>query len=58
MCHIPEQGFTSNEMATAVGFEGRSVKRNTPTLLNVGFVKKLFHDGREDSLENQFGGHC
>ena len=56
MCHIPEQGFTSNEMATAVGFEGRSVKRNAPTLLNVGFAKKFFHDGREDSLENQIWG--
>ena len=56
MCHIPEQGFTSNEMAKAVGFEGRSVKRNAPTLFNVGFAKKLFHDGREDSLENQIWG--
>ena len=53
ICHIPEQGFTSNEMSTAVGFEGRSVKRNTPTIYNVAFYSVLFHDGREDSLEQQ-----
>lgn len=53
MCHIPEQGFTSNEMATAVGFEGRSVRRNAPSLYNVGYLHRLFHDGREDTLEQQ-----
>lgn len=53
ICHIPEQGFTSNEMATAIGFEGRSVKRNSPTIYNVAFYSALFHDGREDSLEQQ-----
>ena len=52
-CHIPEQGFTSNEMRTAVGIEGRSVLRNSPTLLNVAYVERLFLDGRETSLENQ-----
>ena len=25
MCHIPEQGFTNNEVATPVGFKGRSL---------------------------------
>ncbi len=53
MCHIPEQGFSSNEMKTAVGIEGRSVRRNTPTLYNIGYASRLFHDGREDSLEQQ-----
>ena len=53
MCHIPEQGFASNELATAVGIEGRSVRRNAPTVLNVGYLERLFHDGREFSLENQ-----
>jgi len=36
MCHIPEQGFTQNEMRTPVGIEGRFVKRNAPSLYNVG----------------------
>lgn len=56
MCHIPEQGFTSNELATAVGVEGRTVRRNTPTLYNVAYMKALFHDGREKTLENQIWG--
>ena len=53
MCHIPEQGFAANEMATAIGMQGRSLRRNAPTLLNVAFQRTLFHDGRSDSLESQ-----
>ncbi len=56
MCHIPEQGFSSNEMATAVGIEGQSVRRNSPTLYNVAYATLLFHDGRENSLEQQVWG--
>ena len=56
MCHIPEQGFASNELATAVGIEGRSVRRNAPTLYNVGYAGRLFHDGREDRLAQQVWG--
>ena len=52
-CHIPEQGFANNEMRTAVGVEGRSVLRNSPTLYNVAYQEHLFLDGREISLENQ-----
>jgi len=54
MCHIPEQGFTSQELKTAVGVEGRSVKRNSPTILNVAFYQQLFVDGRDPSLETQY----
>jgi cytochrome c peroxidase len=53
MCHVPEQGFTHNEIATAVGFEGRTVRRNSPTIYNVGYHQKLFHDARDDRLEHQ-----
>ena len=53
MCHVPDQGFTVNEVATAVGMEGRSVRRNAPTLYNVAYFGKLFHDARENSLEQQ-----
>jgi len=56
MCHIPEQGFTSHEMATAVGVEGRTVRRNSPSLYNVAYFKALFHDGRESTLEQQVWG--
>ena len=50
MCHIPEQGFASNEMATPVGIEGRTVRRNAPTLYNVAYASRLLHDGRESRL--------
>jgi len=56
MCHVPEQGFTFNELATAVGIEGRSLRRNAPTLLNVGYNTSLFHDGRARTLEEQAWG--
>lgn len=53
MCHVPEQGFTSNELETPVGVEGRAVKRNSPTILNVAYVTRVFLDGRETSIEKQ-----
>ena len=56
MCHIPEQGFSSNEMATAVGIEGQTVRRNSPTIYNVAYASLLFHDGRENTLEQQVWG--
>lgn len=52
ICHIPEQGFTNNEIKTAVGVRGAIVRRNAPTMYNVAYVERLFHDGREHSLEN------
>ena len=53
MCHVPEQGFTQNELSTPVGIEGRSVKRNAPSLYNVAYREALFFDGREENLEQQ-----
>ncbi len=53
MCHIPAQGFTNNHMNTAVGIEGRTVRRNAPTVLNAGYWQRLFHDGRETELRRQ-----
>jgi len=53
MCHVAEQGYTSNEMEKSVGFEGRFNRRNAPTLYNTAYLTKLFLDGRETSLENQ-----
>ena len=53
MCHIPEQGFAQRELATPVGMEGRAIRRNAPALYNVAHRPALFHDGREESLEQQ-----
>ncbi|MBJ19908.1 MAG: hypothetical protein CL933_10870 [Deltaproteobacteria bacterium] len=56
MCQVPEQGFTNHELATAVGIEGRTVRRNSPTIYNVAYAKRLFHDGREHWLEQRVWG--
>ncbi|MCB1745764.1 MAG: c-type cytochrome [Gammaproteobacteria bacterium] len=56
MCHIPEQGFTNNEVATPVGVRGRSLPRNAPTTYNVAYQRSMFHDARDTSLENQIFG--
>lgn len=56
MCHLPEEGFASNASRQAVGIEGRSLRRNAPTVLNVAWLSVLFHDGRESSLETQAWG--
>lgn len=53
MCHIESQAFASTQSSTAVGFEGKSLRRNAPTLLNVVFQRSLFHDGRESDLAQQ-----
>lgn len=53
MCHVPEQGFAAVELGTSIGIEGRTLRRNAPTLLNVAYVGQLFHDGRSASLESQ-----
>ncbi len=53
MCHVPAQGFTAHELRTSVGMEGVSLRRNAPTLWNVGWVERLFVDGRAASLEAQ-----
>lgn len=56
MCHLPGEGFTSNQTATSVGMEGQTVRRNAPTLLNVVYREHLFHDGRDTSLVTQAWG--
>ncbi|QGM99666.1 c-type cytochrome [Methylocystis parvus] len=56
MCHIPAQGFASNQSALSIGMEGRSLRRNAPSLYNVVFKQYLFHDGRETDLVAQVWG--
>ncbi|HSJ48781.1 MAG TPA: cytochrome c peroxidase, partial [Gammaproteobacteria bacterium] len=53
---VPEQGFTSNELGASIGMEGRSLRRNAPTLYNVGYQRSFFHDGREPHLKDQVWG--
>jgi cytochrome c peroxidase len=56
MCHIPAQGYASNQSALSIGMEGRALRRNAPSLYNVVFKKYLFHDGRETDLGAQVWG--
>ncbi len=51
-CHQPDLGFSDGQV-TAVGPNGTSLSRNTPTLWNVGYAVNLFWDGRLQSLESQ-----
>ena len=51
-CHVPSKGFTDGQ-AFSIGVKGHKLTRNTPTILNLGFQKELFWDGRAKSLEEQ-----
>lgn len=51
-CHQPDKAFADG-LAQAVGRAGKRLPRNTPSLLNVGFHRQLFWDGRATTLEQQ-----
>lgn len=52
-CHVPEQAFTQTGRRTSAGRDGEALRRNAPSLLNVGFATPLMHDGAAPSLEAQ-----
>ena len=54
-CHNPAKGF-SDSRGRSTGVAGHDVKRNAPSLWNVGFLQHLFWDGRAHSLEEQVQG--
>lgn len=51
-CHNPDKAFTDGE-TKSVGFHGRLAQRNAPTLINVGYQKRLMFDGQVPTLEMQ-----
>ncbi|MBU1311396.1 MAG: c-type cytochrome [Gammaproteobacteria bacterium] len=51
-CHQPARGFADGK-ALSSGANGQLGNRSAPSLWNVGFLKKLFWDGRSDTLEQQ-----
>lgn len=51
-CHNPEMAF-SDQKRLSSGLDGRSGKRNAPTLFNTGFAPDLLWDGGSFSLEAQ-----
>lgn len=54
-CHQPDKGFTDGK-AVSTGAFGQLGKRSAPSLWNVGFLQKLFWDGRSPNLEQQAAG--
>ncbi len=55
-CHNPQEAFAQNAMGRAIGIEGKSLRRNSSSLLNVAYQDRLFWDGREFSLETLVWG--
>ena len=51
-CHDPERAF-SDGRAAAVGVFGRQGRRNAPALINRGYGRLFFWDGRVTTLEEQ-----
>jgi len=54
-CHAVKS--RANTPAAAVGASGKTVKRNPPTLLNIGLQTVLYWDGRSPRLEDQAIDH-
>src|SRR5690349_21204733 len=51
-CHDPDRAF-SDGRAIAVGVLGRQGRRNAPALINRGYGRSFFWDGRVSTLEEQ-----
>jgi cytochrome c peroxidase len=51
-CHDPAKAFSDGHMV-AVGVSGRQGRRNSPALINRGYGRLFFWDGRVASLEEQ-----
>jgi len=54
-CHSPEHGF-ADPKPVSVGVGGKAGSRNSPTVLNSGYFKVQFWDGRAPDLEHQAEG--
>ncbi|NWN82799.1 MAG: c-type cytochrome [Halomonas sp.] len=54
-CHNPALGWV-DRIPRATGHDGQIGERNTPTVLNSGFLGSQFWDGREPDLEGQAVG--
>ena len=51
-CHNPSLGW-SDGLKTAVGMNGKVLKRATPTIVNTAYNTQFMWDGRKKSLEDQ-----
>src|SRR6187401_320409 len=51
-CHDPGRAF-SDDRVVAVGVFGRQGRRNAPAIINRGYGRAFFWDGRASSIEEQ-----
>src|SRR5262249_26670553 len=51
-CHLPDKGWADGN-ALSTKFDGSMNTRHTPTLINVGYYKQWYWDGRAPTLEAQ-----
>lgn len=51
-CHLPDHGFAES-LNLSISADGRTQRRNAPSILNVGYLTALTWDGRFHSLEAQ-----
>jgi len=52
-CHNPQMAFTDRKPKSSSNVEGKTVLRNSPTLLNAVYAERFFYDLRAFSLEQQ-----
>ncbi|WP_313808304.1 cytochrome-c peroxidase [Flavobacterium sp.] len=52
-CHAPEKSFTDSEIKSLSSVKGKTVLRNSPTLLNAVYADRFFYDMRAFTLEQQ-----
>ncbi|HRH66933.1 MAG TPA: cytochrome c peroxidase [Bacteroidia bacterium] len=52
-CHQPGKAFTDGLPKSLGSRHGQQLLRNAPTLINAVLQRKLFHDGRAFTFENQ-----
>ena len=51
-CHIPEYAFTDRKTVSE-GIKGRKTQRNSPSILNAGYLKTVMFDAHLATLEMQ-----
>lgn len=51
-CHIPEFAFTDRKKVSD-GVDGRHTDRNSPSILNAGYLPTVMFDGHLETLEKQ-----
>lgn len=51
-CHDPDLGWTDGR-TVSFGLDRQELKRNAPSIMNVGLMTHFFWDGRAHSLEDQ-----